>query len=246
MLARAGVASRRAADRLIAEGRVTVNGEATRELGTKVDPERDAIKVDGRRIRRPPAAHTYLALHKPPGFLTTLSDPERRPTIAGLLPEGGPRVYPVGRLDWNSEGLILLTDDGELARRLMHPRSAVEKVYEVKVRGAPDSKALARIRRGIKIDGRKTAAAKVRVTRRGTNTWLEITVTEGRKHLVRRLMEAVGHPVAKLRRTRIGSLHLGDLGTGRIRRLTEGEIRALRRVAGEPSSGRRRTRAQQP
>ncbi len=246
VLAHAGVASRRAAEKLILEGRVTVNGAVVDRLGVRVDPERDAIKVDGRRIRRPPASHTYLALHKPRGMLTTLSDPENRPTIAELLPAGGPRVYPVGRLDFNSEGLILLTDDGELARRLMHPGSAVEKTYHVKVHGQPETASLTRLRRGVRIDGRMTSPAKARILRRGNNAWLEITVVEGRKHIVRRMLDAVGHRVAKLRRTRFGTLDLGDLRPGKIRRLTDGEIRSLRRVAGEPSRGRGRPRVHRP
>jgi len=228
VLSHAGVASRRAAEQLILEGRVTVNGTVITKLGVQVDPDRDAIKVDGRRIRQRPPQRTYLALNKPRGVLTTLSDPEGRPTIIDLLPRGIPRVYPVGRLDFNSEGLILLTDDGDLARLLTHPGSGVEKVYRVKIQGTPDTRALDRIRRGITLDGRKTAPARVRIYRQGKNPWLEIAVTEGRKHLVRRMLEAVGHRVTKLRRMRIGTLDLGDLPAGQVRRLTDNELSRLR------------------
>jgi pseudouridine synthase len=246
VLSHAGVASRRAAEQLILEGRVTVNGAVITKLGTQVDPDRDAIKVDGRRIRRRAPQRTYLALNKPRGVLTTTSDPEGRPTIADLIPRGTPRVYPVGRLDFNSEGLILLTDDGDLARLLTHPRSRVEKVYRVKVHGVPEPRALERIRRGIHMDGRKTAPARVRIYRHGKNPWLEITVTEGRKHLVRKLLEAVGHRVTKLRRIRIGSLDVGGLPAGRVRRLTDDEVTRLRGTVSGPATPRSRSGGHRP
>jgi pseudouridine synthase len=246
VLAQAGVASRRAAEQLILDGRVTVNGTVVTKLGTQVDPDRDAIKVDGRRIRRPPPQRTYLALNKPRGVLTTLSDPEGRPTIVDLIPRGSPRVFPVGRLDFNSEGLILLTDDGDLARFLTQPRSRVEKVYRVKIQGIPETRSLERIRRGISIEGRKTAPARVRIYRHGKNPWLEITVTEGRKHLVRRLLEAVGHRVTKLRRIRIGPLDLGDLPPGKARRLTDDEISRLRGAGSRQPGSRPRSGGHRP
>jgi 23S rRNA pseudouridine2605 synthase len=228
VLSRAGVASRRAADRLITEGRVRVNGEVVRELGLQVDPQRDAIRVDGRRIPSAPAVHTYLMLNKPRGYVTTLADPENRPTVLDLLSGVKVRVFPVGRLDYLTEGLLLLTDDGELARDLMHPRSGVAKTYAAKV----------------PLDGRPTLPARVNVKRPGANAWLEVSVVEGRKHQVRRMLEAIGHPVVKLRRVRYDGLELGDLPSGRVRPLTPLEIARLRRAvaSGRRPSHPRRTR----
>lgn len=235
VLARAGIASRRAAERLVEEGRVSVNGSIVTVQGSRVDPERDAIRVDGRRIR-PAAEHrTYLMLHKPPGCVTTLADPERRPTVAHLISSVGARVYPVGRLDFNSEGLLLLTDDGDLAHRLTHPGQGVEKTYHAKVRGQPDRTALAKLARGIAIDGRPTLPARVRLVRRAANCWLEVTVVEGRKHLVRRMLQAIGHPVVRLRRVRFAGLELGRLPRGRFRELTPTEIGRLRACVARPS-----------
>ncbi len=239
VLSKAGVASRRAADKLIAEGRVTVNGAVVRELGVKVDPERDAIKVDGARIPPIPQKHIYLMLNKPRGCVTTLSDPQGRPTIMDLLGSVRARVYPVGRLDFNSEGLLLLTDDGDLARELMHPGRGVDKTYAVKVRGTPSGDSLKRLRAGIKLEGRMTLPAKVVVERAGANTWLRMTIAEGRKHQVRRMLRAVGHPVLKLKRIRYGGLDLGDLAPGGLRRLSSEEVQQLRRAAGaKGASGR--------
>lgn len=237
-LAQAGVASRRASERLIEEGRVTVNGATVTTLGTRVDPDRDAVKVDGRRVHAPRGAHTYVMLHKPREYVTTLSDPEGRPTVADLLPSTRARLFPVGRLDFHSEGLLLLTDDGDFAHALTHPRHRVPKTYVVKVRGNPAPEALARVRRGVVLEGRRTAPAEIRVTRPGSNAWLEVTVTEGRKHLVRNLLAAVGHPVARLRRVAIGAVTLGRLPVGRSRPLEPDEIASLQ-AAARP---RRRTR----
>jgi 23S rRNA pseudouridine2605 synthase/16S rRNA pseudouridine516 synthase len=243
-LARAGIASRRASEVLIREGRVAVNGTTVTELGTRVDPNRDVIKVDGRRIPRPPASHTYLALHKPRGYVTTASDPQGRPTVQDLIGERRVRVFPVGRLDYSSEGLLLVTDDGDLARALMHPGSGVPKTYLVKIRGTPGPEALSRLRRGIRLDGRRTLPARVRITRPGLNPWLEITVVEGRKRQVRRMLEAVGHQVVKLKRTRYDGIALGSLPPGKIRRLTDEEITRLRQSirgrSGARSTSRRR------
>jgi pseudouridine synthase len=237
VLARAGVASRRAAERLIVEGRVAVNGKTVQELGQRVDAECDAIRVDGRPIPRRPAAPTYLMVNKPRGVLTTLADPQGRPTIRDLVPGLRRRVFPIGRLDYQSEGLLLLTDDGELARDLMHPGSGVAKTYAVKVRGQPAQEVLERLGRGIPLDGRRTRPARVRVLRPGNNAWLEVTVIEGRKHLVRRMLQIVGHPVSKLRRVGYDGLRLGRLPVGEVRRLTSGEVERLRRAA---SAGSRR------
>ena len=238
VLARAGVASRRAADRLIEEGRVGVNGSTVTALGMMVDPEVDAIKVDGHRLPKAPVGFVYYVLNKPRACMTTLSDPEGRKTVADLIPGIRRRVFPVGRLDYQSEGLLLLTDDGDLSRALMHPSSGVMKTYQVKVRGIPSPEALSRIRRGVVIDGRKAVASRVRMLRQERHAWCEIGVHEGRKHLVRKLFEAVGHPVIKLRRTRYGGVSLDDLGSGEFRALEAGELDRLRRAAGK-SGGRR-------
>ena len=229
VLARAGVASRRGAEKLLAEGRVTVNGAVAREPGTRVDAERDAIKLDGRRLGAPPATHTYLVLNKPRGYVTTLSDPQGRPTVRDLLRGVKARVYPVGRLDYHTEGLLLLTDDGELARDLMHPRSGVKKTYRAKVRGRPLAASLERLRQGVVVEGRRTLPAEARLVGAGANAWLEVTVVEGRKHQVRRMLDAIGHPVQKLRRVRFDGLGLGRLAPGAVRRLTSGEVERLKR-----------------
>lgn len=242
VLARAGLASRRTADRLIAEGRVTVNGRAVREPGTRVDPARDAIKVDGRRLPQAPARHTYVMLNKPRGYVTTLSDPQGRPTVGELLRGVRGRLFPVGRLDFDSEGLLLLTDDGDLARDLMHPRSGVTKTYAAKVRGTPGPDALARLRAGVPLREGRALPAQVGLLRRGENPWLEVSVVEGRKHQVRRMLQAVGHPVLKLKRIRYAGLALGDLRTGRLRHLRGEEVERLRRAAGGAGSRRRRKR----
>lgn len=231
-LARAGVASRRAAERLIAEGRVSVNGEVVRELGLRVGP-RDALRVDGRSVvRPPPSGHVYLMLNKPRGVVTTLADPEGRRTVGELAAGAvaGRRLFPVGRLDFHSQGLLLLTDDGELARDLMHPGTGAVKTYAVKLRGRPGPEALERLRRGVVLDGRRTQPARVRTLRDAANPWLEIAITEGRKHQVRRMCHDVGHPVIKLRRTGYAGLELGDLPEGHLRRLRPDELRRLRRV----------------
>ena len=230
VLAHAGVASRRAAEKLIAAGRVTVNGSIVAELGTKVDPDRDAIKVDGKRIGAAPRVPTYLAFHKPRGVVTTLSDPEGRPTVRDFLTGVPVRVYPVGRLDYDSEGLLLLTDDGALARDLMHPSSGVEKTYRAKVRGFPEPETLRRLARGIQLEGRRTGPARVRVVEAGSNPWLELVLSEGRNRQVRKMLQAVGHPVQKLRRIRYGGVDLGRLPAGGLRPLRPAEVERPKRV----------------
>jgi len=242
VLARAGLASRRAADRLIAEGRVTVNGRVVRELGTHVDPRRDAIKVDGRRLPAAPERYSYVMLNKPRGYVTTLSDPQGRPTVRELLRGVRGRLFPVGRLDFDSEGLLLLTDDGDLARDLMHPRSGVTKTYAAKVRGMPAPEALARLRAGAPLREGPALPAQVEVLRGGRNPWLEVSVVEGRKHQVRRMLEAVGHPVLRLKRIRYAGLALEDLRPGRLRHLRGEEVARLRRAVGAVGSKRGRQR----
>ena len=231
VMARAGVASRRKSEELIRQGRVAVNGRVVRELGVRVDPTEDVITVDGKPLRLR-AQHTYVVLHKPPGVITTVHDPWGRPTVLDLV-QTEARVFPVGRLDANSEGLVLLTDDGELAYRLTHPRFQHEKEYHVLVTGRPTRRTLERLRRGVPLEDGVTAPAQVEVLRRaGRHTWLRIVLREGRKRQIRRMAEAVGHPVRRLIRVRIGPLRLGNLGPGEWRHLTRREVEALRQTAG--------------
>lgn len=231
-LARAGVASRRAADRLIASGSVCVNGNALTDLGTQIDPETDSVVVDGRPVALPEAL-TYVVLNKPAGYVVTLSDPQGRPTVVDLIGGVGARLVPVGRLDAQTEGLLVLTDDGDLAHRVTHPSFELDKVYEVVARGVLSEADRVRLEAGIELDGRMTAPAAVRILScsRGT-TVAEITIHEGRKRQVRRMFEAVGHPVRGLRRTRVGPLALGDLQSGMWRLLSADELHELRALLG--------------
>jgi 23S rRNA pseudouridine2605 synthase len=226
ILARAGVASRRGAERVILEGRVTLNGEPVRELGTKADLGRDDVRVDGVRVR-PPKAAVYLLLNKPKGVVTTRHDPEGRTTVMALVPAVA-GLFPVGRLDVTTEGLILLTNDGAFAERVSHPRYEVPRVYEAKVRGLPDPRTLERLRRGVTVEGERMAVDRARIVEGGNNAWVEVTLHEGKHHEVRRLLEAVGHPVSKLRRVALGPVKARGLEPGQFRHLTPDEIRALR------------------
>ena len=238
ILSAAGIASRRAAETLIREGRVTVNGKTENELGSKADPDADDIRVDGRRVKTA-TARRYILMYKPRGYITSRSDPQQRPTVIDLLTTGGVReyVYPVGRLDYDSEGLLLLTSDGDLAERLMHPSHGVEREYHVRVRGVPDRDALRRLEGGVMLDGRKTAPAGIEIVRTievasGEDTLLSIVIHEGRNRQVRRMCEAVGHQVVRLRRVRIGPIHDEHIRPGEFRDLTEKEVAVLKRVAG--------------
>jgi 23S rRNA pseudouridine2605 synthase len=225
-LARAGVASRRRADELISAGRVSVNG-ARGELNTIVG-SRDIVEVDGERVAAQPLA--YVLLHKPVGVVTTARDPQGRPTVVQLVPHT-PRVVPVGRLDADTTGALLLTNDGPLAHRLAHPRYGVEKVYEAEVEGVPGEDALRALREGVALDDGRTAPARARVLRRGTrSSILELTLHEGRKHQVKRMCKAVGHPVLRLYRSEYAGLGLSGLGPGEWRELTTDEVAALRRA----------------
>jgi pseudouridine synthase len=236
ILSQAGVSSRRAAERLMLDGRVSVNGETVRELGTKADPASDDIRVDGRRIKRA-ARPRYILLNKPRGYVTTRSDPQHRPTVIDLLVRAKgvtaqEYVYPVGRLDYDSEGLLILTNDGELAARLTHPRHEVARVYEVVVAGIPDAHELDRLRRGLVIDGRRTSPASVAVQpghpQRASTMTLQITIKEGRNRQVRKMFEAVGHPVDRLRRIAIGPIKDHRLEPGQWRDLTIEEVKKLK------------------
>jgi len=234
ILSQAGIASRRASEALMLQGRVMVNGVTVRELGTKADPGRDDIRVDGRRIKIA-QHHRYLLLNKPRGYVTTRSDPERRPTVIDLLKGVKEYVYPVGRLDFDSEGLLILTNDGDLAAHLTHPSHEVPRVYEVQVLGVPDERDLERLRRGIMLEGRRTQPADIRVVKPGL---LLITIREGRNRQVRKMCEAIGHPVDHLRRVAIGPLKDARLKPGYWRDLTPEEVSKLKRAAAQKATGK--------
>ncbi|WP_260706284.1 pseudouridine synthase [Edaphobacter flagellatus] len=248
ILAQAGIASRRKAEQLILEGRVQVNGQTVTELGTRADISRDHVRVDGKLLHGREQQHYYM-LNKPRGYVTTLSDPENRPTVMDLMAKKkGPhgdyvRLYPVGRLDYLSEGLLLMTNDGDLANKLSKAAAGVEKTYLVKVAGVPSAEGIEQLRRGIMIDrgrlneirsGRRdrviTAPAKVEQVRGGDNPWYELTLTEGRNRQIRKMFEEIGHHVEKIRRIGYGALRL-DVPPGEYRELTPGEVIALGRAA---------------
>lgn len=234
ILARAGLASRREAERWILDGRITVNGALVRKLGSQADPARDSIKVDGKRIKAASTPH-YYAFHKPPGIITTLNDPQNRPDLTPYLQRLGEkrRVFPVGRLDYNTTGLLLLTNDGDLALRLAHPRYGVKKVYRAKLSACPTEEDFARLRKGIRLEDGMSAPARGRVIDKlKKNAWIEVEVQEGRKREVRRMFEALGYYVEKLMRIRVGSISLGDLPMGELRPLSQNEIKALKQAVG--------------
>jgi pseudouridine synthase len=217
----------------MAEGRVTVNGVVAREMGTKADLSTDDIRVDGRRVKTAERLR-YILLNKPTGYVTTRSDPQRRPTVMDLLAGVRESVYPVGRLDFDTEGLLLLTNDGDLAAKLTHPRHGVERTYEARVAGLPDDEDLAALRAGIPLDGRRTLPAEAHLAstgRRDRHGLIVLTIREGRNRQVRRMCEAVGHPVDGLRRTRFGPVGDRHLRIGQWRDLTEGEVRTLKSLA---------------
>jgi 23S rRNA pseudouridine2605 synthase len=244
IIAAAGISSRRKSEELITAGHVQVNGQVVTALGTKADPEQDHIRVNGKLLQGP-ERYTYVVLNKPKGYVTTVSDEKKRPTVMDLVSKVKGRVYPVGRLDWASEGLILMTNDGALANGLMKASSNVPKVYVVKVAGQPDEAKLDKLRHGVSIaekGGRRvrTAPAKIRLIREGDNPWLEVTIIEGRNRQVRKMFEEVGHHVEKIRRVQYGPLAL-DVPPGDWRNLTLLEVAKLKtaaaggRVASPPS-----------
>lgn len=231
-LSRAGVASRRAAEEIIRAGRVSVNGQLVTEMGSKVDSARDVVKVDGHRVKVEATPVTVM-LHKPYGYISSRQDPQGRRVVMELLPETlRTRLYPVGRLDYDATGLLLLTSDGELAHRLMHPSHEVPRTYRVTVTGEVSQEDLRRLRAGLEIDGREVAVAVQVKKREEDKTVLELTVWEGRYHLVKRLLEKVGHPVSKLKRIALGPLHLGRLTRGVYRPLLAAELAALKEAVG--------------
>lgn len=232
-LAHAGVCSRREADRWIAEGRISVNGRVVQELGEKVDPDRDRVAANGRPVRVAAERPLYILLNKPAGLVVSVKDPFGRPTVMDLLKHVPSRVYPVGRLDLDSEGALLLTNDGELALRLTHPRFGVTKTYEVRVAGEPRDEDLDKVRRGLFLEGRKTGPAEVELVRRShRQATLRIAIREGRKREVRRLFEAIGFPVERLVRVEFAGLTLEGLKPGAWRYLAAAEVKRLKSLAG--------------
>lgn len=235
IIAAAGVASRRKAEQLIASGQVQVNGQTVTELGSKADPETDHIRVNGKLLRGA-QRYVYLLLNKPKGFVTTMSDPQKRPTVMDLIHGVKGHIYPVGRLDYSSEGLLLMTNDGELAHSLMKAASHVPKTYLVKVAGSPQEEAIVKLRAGVSIatdEGKRvrTNPAAVRVLKEAANPWYEVTLIEGRNRQIRRMFEAVGHHVEKIKRVRYGPLAL-DVPPGKFRPLTLKEIERLKSACG--------------
>lgn len=230
LLSSAGVASRRKAEELMAEGRVKVNGKVCTELGTKINPEKDRVEVDDKAVTQP-ESFIYLAMNKPASYISSLSDPEGRPVVSDLLPSSMPRVWPVGRLDWDSEGLLLMTNDGELTNLLTHPSHKVPKTYAVKIHGllTPQSPELEKLRTGVTLDdGYITQPARVEIVRdNGRNTWLEVTIEEGKNRQVRRMFEALDKLVMKLRRLSMGALTIEGIASGTFRALSHAEVAEL-------------------
>ncbi len=237
IISAAGFASRRKAEELISQGRVTVNHRVVTQLGSKADPSRDLIQVNGRLLPRRPGRRLYVLLNKPTGYVSTVSDPQHRPTVIALLRGIKERVYPVGRLDFHSSGLMLLTNDGDLANLLMSRASAVPRTYQVKIEGRPDPKDLSRLENGIVLDGRRTAPCQIRLIAERNKPWYEITLLEGRYHQVRRMFERIGHAVIKLKRVRIASLTDRGLAPGEFRHLTPAEVDALKNWKGATLPG---------
>ena len=254
IIAAAGIASRRKAEELIAQGRVSVNGHTVTELGSKADLAIDHIKVDGKLLRGA-ERHIYLLLNKPKGYVTTVSDPEGRPTVMDLVKNIGARIYPVGRLDWSSEGLLLMTNDGDLASRLTRAASHVQKTYLVKIAGRATEEDIGKLRRGVRIGAKPesgfsarskfggeqklkqvfTAPAQIRLTKDAANPWYEVTLIEGKNRQIRRMFEEIGHHVEKIKRVRYGPLTL-DVEPGESRELAQQEVAALRKSVREPGS----------
>ena len=245
LIAAAGIASRRHAEELITSGKVTINGKVTTELGTKADPAKDHIKVNGKLINPLLSGQqkVYVLLNKPRGYLSSVSDPEGRPLVTEILPPSLGRIYPVGRLDFNTEGLLLLTNDGDFTNFVTAARNRVEKVYEAKVKGVPPEAAIERLRRGVVLDdGTRTAPAKIKLLdETSTNSWFEISLHQGRNQQIRRMFDLIGYSVIKLRRVRIGFLVDEKLKTGYWRLLSETEVkRLMKKRNDQPTRPRRK------
>lgn len=233
-LAHAGIASRRTCEELIAAGKVKVNGVIVREMGLKVDPDKDEIEVGGKTIKKEDTK-VYVLLNKPKGYVTTMRDPQRRPKVVDLLEDIKVRVYPVGRLDVETEGLLLLTNDGDITYALTHPKHEIGKTYLTLVKGVPNQDKLKRFQKGLRLTDGITAPAKVKLkNKQGSNCFLEITLYEGRNRQIRRMCETIGHPVLELRRISLGFLNVNGVETGKYRLLSKEEIKKLKELAGSP------------
>lgn len=228
LISQAGVASRRKAEELILAGRVRVNGKVVRELGSKADPSKDSIQVDGLRIE-PEQPKIAILLNKPDGYITSLKDPEGRPTVTKLVDDIPVRLYPVGRLDYHTEGLLILTNDGELAQSIEHPSGEIEKVYIAKVKGIPTPAELGRMRKGMTLEGRKLLPVKIQELESQKNPWFEITLREGKQNQIRKMFEAIGHSVIRLKRVAIGPLRDDRLQPGEYRFLTPREVKFFKK-----------------
>lgn len=245
LLSHAGVASRREAEKLIQEGRVTVNGKKVYEVGTKVEPDKDKVKVDNKLVSL--AKKTYIILNKPKRYITSIHDPQGRSVITDLLPELGSKVFPVGRLDFDTEGIILLTNDGDMAQKLQHPRYQIPRTYLAKIKGTPDERDLSPITKGIRLDDGLSLPAEVRIIKKGLkNSWIEITVREGKNRLVKRMFAKIGFPVLKLTRIRFDGLKLHNLPSGHYRFLNHIEVTTLMKVIQSPQIAQKSKRAGPP
>lgn len=238
IISQAGLASRRTAETLIREGRVSVNGVVVREMGSKADSGNDEIRVDGKLISME-VSRVYLMLNKPPGYVTTLKDPEGRPIVTDLLHGVQERVYPVGRLDYDSEGLLILTNDGDFAQKLLHPRYGIPRTYRVKVRGSLTRRELGEIVKGVRLEDGVFTPAGVEVEKMNPkSSWVRMTISEGRNRVIRRLFDVMGHPVARLVRIALGEIKLDKLKEGEFRPLKKREIEKLLSYGKSRSSGR--------
>jgi pseudouridine synthase len=242
IIADAGITSRRKAEQIILEGRVSVNGKSVSKLGSKADPEHDQIRVDGRLLSRATGS-VYLLVNKPVGYVSTVKDPQGRPTVVSLARGIKERVYPVGRLDYHSSGLMILTNDGELANFLMSRASAVPRTYQVKLEGRPEAEGIAKLQTGIALDGRRTEPCQIRALGQDPKPWYEITLIEGRYHQVRRMFERIGKGVVKLKRVRIAFLTDKGVEPGKVRHLTRAEVERLKKWKGTDHTG---IRSQEP
>jgi len=228
-LAEAGVASRRKAEELIVAGKIKVNGKVVKELGTKIDPKKDEVFYLDKKISKKEVEMVYILLHKPEGYVTTTKEQFGRPGVMDLVKGINARIFPVGRLDYDTSGLLLLTNDGDLTYKLTHPKHDVDKTYIAKVYGTPDDMDLQKFRRGVFIDGRRTKPAKIQILEKGERqSKLEIVIHEGRNRQVRKMCEAIKHPVAQLKRVATGDLKMGDLPKGKYRHLTAKEVKYLK------------------